>query len=72
MNYKFIYFTFFINLLSAYGQEGEEEKSTQPKIEEYEFKEVSKAELQQKYHPKDSLAAAAIIYEKGDVDFSYS
>ena len=72
MNYKLIYFVFLLFILSTYAQEGEEQKNTQPEIEKYEFKEVSKAELKQKYHPKDSLAPAAIIYEKGDVNFAYN
>ena len=72
MKKLFIYFIFLIISISLYAQEDQDEKSAQPEIEEYEFKEVSKAELQQKYHPNDSLAPAAIIYEKGNVDFTYN
>ncbi len=70
MKSKIIYFIFFISgLCSVNAQDSNEDK--RPEIKEYEFKEISKAELQQKYHPKDSVAPAAIIYEKGDVDFDY-
>ncbi|RRO21397.1 DUF3857 domain-containing protein [Flavobacteriaceae bacterium 14752] len=33
--------------------------------QEFEFKEVTKAELQEKFHPQDSTAPAAVLYEKG-------
>jgi hypothetical protein len=36
------------------------------------FDKVSKAELEQKYHPKDSTAAAAILYNGAKTYFKYS
>ncbi|MCV9929251.1 DUF3857 and transglutaminase domain-containing protein [Flavobacterium sp. LS1R49] len=43
------------------------------KIAAQEFKlgKVSVAELQEKMHPKDTSAVAAVLYEKGDVSFLY-
>ncbi|WP_433833966.1 transglutaminase domain-containing protein [Flavobacterium anhuiense] len=44
-----------------------------PKIMSQEFKlgKVSVAELEQKFHPKDSSAAAAILYKKGKTRIDY-
>tara|TARA_R110000868_G_scaffold369263_1_gene632505 strand:+ start:55 stop:2079 length:2025 start_codon:yes stop_codon:yes gene_type:complete len=38
----------------------------------FELGKVSVSELQEKSHPKDSAAVAAILFEKGDVTFEYS
>ena len=35
------------------------------KAQDYKFGEVSKAELEQKFHPLDSTAPAAVLFEKG-------
>lgn len=45
-----------------------------PKIAAQEFKlgKVSIAELQQKVHPKDTAAAAAVLYKKGKSKIEYS
>lgn len=40
--------------------------------QEFKFKDVSKAELQEKYHPLDSLASAATLFEKGFLNLIYS
>ncbi len=39
--------------------------------QEFEFKEVTKAELQEKFHPQDSTAPAAVLYEKGYLTMRY-
>jgi hypothetical protein len=38
----------------------------------YDFGKVSEAELQEKYHPKDSSASAAILYREEKIQFNYS
>ena len=40
--------------------------------QEFKLGKVTVAELGEKFHPKDSSAAAAILYKKGDVRFDYS
>lgn len=40
--------------------------------QEFEKGKVSLAELQEKHHPKDTAAVAAILFEIGKVDFEYS
>ena len=40
--------------------------------QDFEYGEVSKLELQEKYHPKDSAAPAAILYRKEEVRFFYA
>ncbi|HEY4616899.1 MAG TPA: DUF3857 domain-containing protein [Flavobacterium sp.] len=42
------------------------------KAQEFELGKVSVAELQQKKHPVDTTAVAAILFEKGKVSFEYS
>jgi len=37
----------------------------------YDFGKVSKAELQEKFHSKDSSASAAILYRNENISFSY-
>ncbi|NBC58241.1 MAG: DUF3857 domain-containing protein [Bacteroidetes bacterium] len=39
--------------------------------QEFEFKNVTKEELKQKYHPLDSSASAAVLWEKGILDIKY-
>jgi len=39
--------------------------------QEFKFKDVSKEELQQKYHPLDSSATAAVLWEIGNLTFKY-
>lgn len=39
--------------------------------QEFKFKKVSKEELQQKYHPLDSSASAAVLWEEGILDIKY-
>jgi hypothetical protein len=39
--------------------------------QEFKLGKVSIAELEQKVHPKDSTAVAAVLFEKGDVTFEY-
>ncbi len=39
--------------------------------QEFKFKDVSKEELQQKYHSLDSSATAAVLWEKGNLTFKY-
>ena len=72
MNCKFICSILLALVITTHAQEGKDDNNAQPELQEYDFKEVSKAELRQKYHPKDSVAPAAIIYEKGEVDFMYN
>lgn len=38
----------------------------------YDFGKVSKAELEEKFHPTDSSANAAILYRNEDISFSFS
>jgi len=38
----------------------------------YKFGKISKEELQEKYHPKDSATSAAILYRNEDISFFYS
>jgi ribosomal protein L24 len=40
--------------------------------QEFKLGKVSLAELEQKFHPKDSSAVAAILFKKGDVRFDYA
>jgi transglutaminase-like putative cysteine protease len=40
--------------------------------QEFKLGKVSIAELEQKVHPKDTAAVAAILFKKGDVNFEYS
>ena len=39
--------------------------------QKFELGKVSIAELQEKVHPKDTSAVAAILFEKGKVSFEY-
>ncbi|TKS56794.1 DUF3857 domain-containing protein [Mesohalobacter halotolerans] len=39
--------------------------------QDYKFKDVTKAELEEKFHPKDSTAPAAVLYEKGYLTMMY-
>ncbi|RCW94083.1 transglutaminase domain-containing protein [Winogradskyella arenosi] len=45
---------------------------TYSNAQDYDFGEISKAELQEKFHPKDSAAPAAILYRKEEIRFFYS
>ena len=38
----------------------------------YDYGKVSKAELEEQFHPSDSSASAAILYRNETVSFSYS
>ena len=40
--------------------------------QEFKLGKVSVAELEEKEHPKDPSAVAAILFKKGDVRFEYS
>ncbi|REG88840.1 DUF3857 domain-containing protein [Winogradskyella sediminis] len=40
--------------------------------QDYDFGKISKAELQEKYHPKDSATSAAILYRNEDISFFFS
>lgn len=40
--------------------------------QEFKLGKVSVAELEEKFHPKDSSAVAAILFKKGEVKFEYS
>ena len=40
--------------------------------QEFKLGKVSVAELEEKVHPKDPSAVAAILFKKGDVKFEYS
>jgi hypothetical protein len=40
--------------------------------QDFKLGKVSMQELQEKMHPTDSAAAAAILFEKGNVDFEYN
>lgn len=40
--------------------------------QKFEMGKVSIAELQEKRHPTDTAAAAAVLFEKGNVDFTYN
>lgn len=40
--------------------------------QEFKLGKVSVAELEEKFHPKDSSAVAAILFKKGEVRFDYS
>lgn len=42
------------------------------KAQEFKLGKVSIAELQEKKHPRDTAAVAAILFEKGKVSFEYS
>ena len=44
----------------------------QIKAQNHDFGKVSKEELQEKFHPEDSSANAAILYRKEEVRFNYS
>ena len=39
--------------------------------QEYELGKVTIAQLEEKYHPKDTSAVAAILFEKGKTSFNY-
>jgi len=69
MKIKISCLLFFITICHLHAQDDTQAKEQE--IKEYEFKEVSKTELKQKHHPKDTLASAAIIYERGNVDFDF-
>ncbi|MFD1017500.1 transglutaminase domain-containing protein [Winogradskyella rapida] len=45
---------------------------TYSNAQDYDFGKISKAELQEKFHPKDSAAPAAILYRKEEIRFFYS
>ena len=40
--------------------------------QDYDFGKISNAEVQEKYHPKDSASSAAILYRNEDVSFYFS
>ena len=40
--------------------------------QDFKLGKVSVAELEQKFHPKDSSAVAAVLFKKGEVSFKYS
>ncbi|WP_178985842.1 transglutaminase domain-containing protein [Winogradskyella helgolandensis] len=40
--------------------------------QDYGFGKISKAELEEKYHPKDSASSAAILYRNEDISFFFS
>jgi hypothetical protein len=40
--------------------------------QEFKLGKVSMAELEEKFHPKDSSAVAAILFKKGEIKFEYS
>ncbi|SDI37747.1 transglutaminase domain-containing protein [Winogradskyella thalassocola] len=40
--------------------------------QDYDFGKISDAELQEKYHPKDSASSAAILYRNEDISFFFS
>lgn len=40
--------------------------------QDYDFGKISKAELQEKFHQKDSASSAAILYRNEDISFYYS
>tara|TARA_R110002051_G_scaffold145240_1_gene218159 strand:+ start:125410 stop:127398 length:1989 start_codon:yes stop_codon:yes gene_type:complete len=44
----------------------------QVKAQNYDFGKVSKSELQEKFHPKDSSADAAILYRKETIAFNFN
>ncbi|TRX42274.1 DUF3857 domain-containing protein [Flavobacterium restrictum] len=44
----------------------------QSNAQEFKLGKVSIAELQQKQHPKDTTAVAAILFEKGEVHFEFT
>jgi hypothetical protein len=44
----------------------------QVNAQDYELGKVTIAELQEKQHPKDTAAAAAILFKKGNTTFEYS
>ena len=45
---------------------------TQINAQDYDFGKVSKAELEEKYHPTDSSANAAILYRNENIYFTFS
>ncbi|WP_225036879.1 transglutaminase domain-containing protein [Winogradskyella sp. SM1960] len=40
--------------------------------QDYDFGKISKAELEEKFHPKDSASSAAILYRNEEISFYYS
>lgn len=60
MNFKKISILFLILVVSIVS------------AQEFKLGKVSIAELQERHHPRDTTAAAAILFEKGVVDFEYS
>ncbi|WP_458627708.1 transglutaminase domain-containing protein [Winogradskyella sp. PC D3.3] len=40
--------------------------------QDYDFGKISNAELEEKYHPKDSASSAAILYRNEDISFYFS
>ncbi|MFC0604110.1 transglutaminase domain-containing protein [Winogradskyella pulchriflava] len=45
---------------------------TQVSGQDYDFGKISKAELEEKYHPLDSSASAAVLYRNEEISFFYS
>jgi len=39
--------------------------------QDFKFKDVPKSELEERYHPMDSAAPAAVLYEKGELTMKY-
>lgn len=64
--------TFFFCFSILFFQLNAQEDKKGIQLKEYEFKEVSREELRAEYYPEDSIAPAAILYEKGDLNFRYS
>jgi hypothetical protein len=46
--------------------------SSNVKAQEFKLGKVSIAELEQKVHPKDTAAVAAILFKKGEAEFEYT
>lgn len=40
--------------------------------QEFEIKDISKKELQEKFHPRDSVAPAATLFEKGELTMNFN
>ncbi|MES2575156.1 MAG: DUF3857 domain-containing protein [Bacteroidota bacterium] len=59
MKIKLIIFLFIISFLNIYGQK-------------FELGKVSISELQEKMHPTDTSAVAAILFKKGETFFTYT
>jgi len=45
---------------------------SQIEAQNYDFGKVSKSELQEKFHPKDSSASAAILYRKEEIVYNFN